>query len=225
MPNTPNHNYEQPNKGTSDWNVPLNDNFGELDTDVEIRDTNANRTQYTAKPGAKFFATDTGDIYLGVGGNWNHIASSGQTPTFQDRAVSQLGAKATLSAGETVPNDTNAIVPYNDIVFDDRSEFDTSTHKFTATVDGRYHAIAQLNFNAPNPQEFMKCAINKNGGKVARTELADGAPSQFQRLQCQVHIELSSGDTVAVETRHKSGGGADLFPGASDTWFSILRLG
>lgn len=65
-----NHGYNTPSKGTTDWNVPLNENFKQLETDVEIRDADGNKGQYEPKDGALFRATDTGDVYLGDGSNW-----------------------------------------------------------------------------------------------------------------------------------------------------------
>jgi hypothetical protein len=72
---TDNHNYNTPSEGTLNWDVPLNENFEQIDTDVEIRDTDANRSSYTPKDGAKFLATDTGSVYVGDGSNWNEVGS------------------------------------------------------------------------------------------------------------------------------------------------------
>ena len=72
---TDNHQYETPPAGTLDWNEPLNRNFERIDTDVEIRDTDANRSNYTAKAGAKFLATDTGNVYIGDGGSWSQLGT------------------------------------------------------------------------------------------------------------------------------------------------------
>jgi len=68
---TENHRFNIPEQGTLDWDEPLNENFQKIDTDVEIRDTEANLGQYTPKDGAKYFATDTGNRYLGDGNQWN----------------------------------------------------------------------------------------------------------------------------------------------------------
>lgn len=72
---TTNHDYNTPTEGTRNWDVPLNENFESLDTDVEIRDADANRSEYDPKAGAKYLATDTGDVYLGDGGSWNRLGS------------------------------------------------------------------------------------------------------------------------------------------------------
>jgi hypothetical protein len=62
--------YTTPNEGTLDWHVPLNENFSQLDRDVELRDIEANIGEYEPVAGAKFFATDSGAIYSGDGSAW-----------------------------------------------------------------------------------------------------------------------------------------------------------
>ncbi|MUV86842.1 hypothetical protein GJ631_09755 [Natronomonas sp. CBA1123] len=74
---TENHDYDTPQEGTLDWHVPLNENFERIDTDVEVRDVQANRDDYTPKQGAKFLATDTGRVYLGDGTDWNELGAFG----------------------------------------------------------------------------------------------------------------------------------------------------
>lgn len=70
-----NHGYNTPTKGSADWDVPLNENFNQLDTDVEIRDTETSKSDYDPKEGAKFLAIDTGEIYLGDDSVWINIGS------------------------------------------------------------------------------------------------------------------------------------------------------
>lgn len=73
--NMSDNRYNTPTEGTTDWHVPLNENFDKLNTDVEIRDADANKSNYSPTSGAKFFATDTGAIYQGDGTAWNLIGS------------------------------------------------------------------------------------------------------------------------------------------------------
>ncbi len=68
-----NHRYNTPEEGTVDWHIPLNENFEELDRDVEIRDTEANRSAYPPEDGAKFLATDSGATFVGDGDSWNLV--------------------------------------------------------------------------------------------------------------------------------------------------------
>ena len=77
---TENHQYETPAEGTLDWHIPLNSNFEKIDTDVEIRDADANKSNYSPKAGAKFFATDTHHVYLGDGNAWNHVGDVAKLP-------------------------------------------------------------------------------------------------------------------------------------------------
>ena len=65
--------YNTPAEGTLDWHVPLNENFQQLDTDVELRDRESNRDQYQPAEGAKFLSVDTGAVYLGDGSAWNYL--------------------------------------------------------------------------------------------------------------------------------------------------------
>jgi hypothetical protein len=78
---TTNHDYNTPEAGTTDWHIPLNNNFERLDTDIEIRGSESTLDQYTPTQGAKFLATDTGRRFIGDGSNWEEIPypSSGTT--------------------------------------------------------------------------------------------------------------------------------------------------
>lgn len=68
-----NHRYHTPEEGELDWHIPLNENFEQLDRDVEIRDAEENRKAYEPEEGAKFLATDSGATYVGDGSAWNLV--------------------------------------------------------------------------------------------------------------------------------------------------------
>lgn len=70
---TGNHGYRTPDRGETDWHLPLNGNFEQLDSDVEIRDSESNLSSYEPKQGAKFLATDTGTRFYGTGDQWTEI--------------------------------------------------------------------------------------------------------------------------------------------------------
>ena len=67
---TENHNLQDPDYNSVDWHFDWYANTEHLDTAVEIRDEEANLSDYTPKNGAKFFATDTGAVYLGINDAW-----------------------------------------------------------------------------------------------------------------------------------------------------------
>lgn len=77
---TTNHDYNTPEAGATDWHIPLNDNFDRIDTDVEIRDTEPNRSTYEPKSGAKYLAIDTGAVFVGDGQQWTRLGSIRQLP-------------------------------------------------------------------------------------------------------------------------------------------------
>jgi len=83
MTETPNHGYNRPAEGTTNWHIPLNENFDRLDSDVEIRDTEANKGEYEPKVDHKYEATDSGAVYHGNGDTW----------VLTDRKVSTLSAE------------------------------------------------------------------------------------------------------------------------------------
>lgn len=70
---TENHDFQTPERGTTDWQVPLNENFEALDTAVEIRAPETELDAYTPKAGAKFYAVDTGTTYVGDGTEWSRV--------------------------------------------------------------------------------------------------------------------------------------------------------
>ncbi len=84
MSETPNHDYNTPEAGTMDWHDDLNENFEALDAGVEIRDNSNNMDEYEPKEGAKFFATDTGEVYLGDGEDWASSPISSSSYAFPD---------------------------------------------------------------------------------------------------------------------------------------------
>lgn len=70
---TTNHPYRTPDQGSENWHVPLNENFEQLDADVEIRDTSDRLGDYEPKNGSKFLAIDTGAVFVGDGTKWSRV--------------------------------------------------------------------------------------------------------------------------------------------------------
>lgn len=104
---TENHGYRTPQRGSTDWHTPLNDNFRRLDADIEVRDTEANRTDYTPRKGAKFLATDTGAVFIGDGSTWNELGrlhTDTSTPT-TERSVTAI----ITHDGQTAGDDTYTV--------------------------------------------------------------------------------------------------------------------
>lgn len=88
-----NNRYNTPEEGRTDWHVPLNENFENLDTDVEIRDTSANRSDYSPSDGTKFLAIDTGEVFIGDGDQWTKIGRFAQRRIFVQDTEPKNGAE------------------------------------------------------------------------------------------------------------------------------------
>lgn len=98
------HDLNTPAEGATDWHLPLNENFRQIDRRVEIRDVEAALSDYPPKEDAKFLATDTGTIYIGSGSEWTKLSfgSDGVTYTAGDDTVSHelLDTYTAPSSGE-----------------------------------------------------------------------------------------------------------------------------
>lgn len=53
-------------------------------TEGEILDLESNLQRYEPDDGAKFFATDTGKVFVGTGSQWAEVSTTGTTPTFTE---------------------------------------------------------------------------------------------------------------------------------------------
>lgn len=100
MPTT-NHEFEEPEYESTDWHYAWYTNFEDVDTLAEIRDVEANLDDYEAKNGAKFFATDTGDVFLGTGTDWRYVDA--RSPTVTAYAGPDLSTKL-ANALEALPD-------------------------------------------------------------------------------------------------------------------------
>ena len=96
-----NHDYNVPERGAIDWDVLLNENFRQLDCDVEIRDDEVNLDKYEPDRGAMFLAIDTGNAYVGDGSAWRPFPTISTTPEFETVTTDQVSIKN--SGGQTRP--------------------------------------------------------------------------------------------------------------------------
>lgn len=108
---TENHNYETPSAGASDWHLPLNGNFHELDRDVPIWDADENKGNYAPLDGAHYIATDTGSVYEGDGAKWVSIGKIGNGGP---ELYSQASAPANPDTDDVWFDQQNGVLKYFD---------------------------------------------------------------------------------------------------------------
>jgi hypothetical protein len=111
MTDTPNFGFNRPEKGTTDWNVPLNDNFTGIDAALPIVDSYNNRTAYSGTDGQPYLAHDIGQWlrYDAASSSWVAVDRSGTPSHPTDVTVGRLN-NATGDAGAQVAWD-GLVVP------------------------------------------------------------------------------------------------------------------
>lgn len=109
---TENHGYNVPSEGTTDWHIPLNENFRDFDKDIELRGKKANISDYAPTEGSKFFAVDTREVFTGDGSNWNKL---GVLPELGNEIESQIRVFGASSAGSKVYREDHHIDDFSDI--------------------------------------------------------------------------------------------------------------
>lgn len=115
FPKTANHDFARPDEGTleDEWGPIINQNLIDLlEERVTVTDTDTNRSNYTPYADASFIASDTGDVHIGDGTNWDYIGTlidPSAALTVEDDASEQgavgtvdfgTGLTATVSSGE-----------------------------------------------------------------------------------------------------------------------------
>lgn len=139
--------YTEPAKGSSDWDVPLNNNFQQLDIDVEHRGTTDPDTAgISPENGAKFLDTSTGEIYTADGTSW--------TLQWDLGAIGSGG-----SGGSVDPSTVEGIADTRDHVGPLRE----GTHHDTDGAGVAFWAQAGLTFNS--------CVVDTDLSAVTTTTL------------------------------------------------------
>lgn len=235
---TDNHAYNTPAKGETDWDVPLNDNFERLDTDVEIRDTEANRGSYTPKAGAKFFATDSGAIFIGDGANWSRLASSGETPEFDTVQADTVTATrieadtvVTNDAGTTVwdansqsiPSGSRTRIEFQNVEDDQRGQWDGTNHEIVVTEPGNYLVSAGLFWGtAPSAGTNHWFTARRNGNIGVAQAFASGAQRALQASRPALGV--NAGDTFHLEVEQYEGSALTVGGNRTSTYLSVVQL-
>lgn len=154
MVNTFNHNYNAPDAGTSDWHIPLNENFEQLDVDVEIRGSEADKGDYEPKEGAKYEATDSGAVYYGNGTSW----------VLADRKLSSLESDS-FSTGEHLKagdSSTAIVAPSVGSAFDGIQEAIDAGHRDIILAE----EITEAGIMIPRGDAFRLQGVGQNGRQV-----------------------------------------------------------
>ncbi len=150
------------------------------------------------------------------------LGSSGDTITIPS-GVTQSGVGGTntpaflanLSSTQSLSNNTNTTVVFDNEVFDTDSGYDTSTGIFTVPSGkgGKYLIGAYPTITATSGATIFRCLITKNGTStsVARADIriGDNGVGGFAENTppCSAIVDLSASDTLRVIARIEGGSG------------------
>lgn len=177
MSETPNHEYNVPDAGTQDWHTPLNENFETLDTGVEIRDTDSNRSDYEPKDGAKFLATDTGTVYIGDGDDWNAMGSVTDGPI----------AKGWITEDGSIENALNV----------DSAQWNESRERYQIQITGEYYWFDEY-VTVVTPVDHLLVRTTSNSGDLI-VEFRDLDGNLIQTQFQFVTFDLPSGIVTTAD--------------------------
>ena len=173
--------YTTPNEGTLDWHVPLNENFEQLDRDVELRDEEANVDQYDPVDGAKFFATDSGAIYSGDGSAWTLVG-------YATRAVGgDIGHYVNYADGLVDE-------PVNDFLFGDGEALEVTRLAFPIKGTPSDQTVADAALRVYQGDTLL---VEIEGNTFERAATADSAPWVAETGPVTVTVTNQTGASVA----------------------------
>jgi hypothetical protein len=217
---TENHDLNAPTEGSTDWHVPLNENFSKLDGLVEIRDSEANRTDYTPRDGAKFYSTDTGRVYLGDGSSWQEAAHALRPPQrSSDPESPQLGAlwyrtdtdelrvqtaagSETVAAGSTGETDdgSDATDQPSGAEAEVAVDFDDSSYVDTFTGSSNESRRELTSTNARNGQSLrVNIPEGDHNGTTLRYGFEDAGTAEPEELFAQYYVRFPTDLSVSGE--------------------------
>lgn len=96
---TDNHDLNTPAEGSTNWHIPLNENFDALEIDVIVRGDDDNIGSFTPHQGAAFLDEREGNFYTADGSDWN----------FQYKIGAGGGSAILLDLGDDGSNESTDI--------------------------------------------------------------------------------------------------------------------
>lgn len=190
MPTT-NHQFDQPEYEAIDWHFAWYTNFEDLDTGVEVRDLEENLGNYQPKAGAKFFALDTGRIYLGDDDTWTEAPNSGGDPEYGS-VTADTGTFGTVTA-----EDVSATNLLNLPIFGSFDEAPTETGSLIY-ISGEIDSEGVYRYDGESYRELAGGGSAMAGVGGEYTITGDGTTTEF-RWETGIDITDTEIEWVTVD--------------------------
>jgi hypothetical protein len=211
-------------------------------TDVARRDSIATENQSTWS----FASGSTAPVYLVAGDTLEFYAfqNSGVTRTFNGYvfAISRISspqtigmnevvaARYTSTAGQSIPNNTGAIINFETKDYDTHNAVTTGTNWiFTAPVAGVYNLSSHVLYDqfSVGGTAFLTLYVIKNGSFFAdinRNVFSTYANTFYNVVNGSIDIKLNAGDTISVVTYNGTGANRNLYNASGYVWVAIHKV-
>lgn len=135
-------------------------------------------------------------------------------------------------AGQSISNGSNDVIDFEDKIVDSHNAVTTgASWVFTAPVAGQYRVSAKAAYTSTTAWDAGEsCSLrllkNASGHRVLDfIEIQDGTTELIASLGGTVLVDLSSGDTLAVDTTQNTGGALTLLSDATEIYICIEKVG
>jgi len=159
------------------------------------------------------------DAYMS-GNKWLSVATSGIVGLPKQSAV-----RVYLSTSQDIPDQTVSIVQLDTVVFDIQNEFDTTTHRFTASEDGVYLIVGKLEWSGSSVVADKKYQVRilKNGGRIALSDAHASHVGYITSIVACVY-QLNAGDYIELTAFHDAGTTVQLATASWDTLLEVVKV-
>ena len=168
--------------------------------------------------------TDTPDSYSGQAGNLPYVKSTEDGLEFlAQKAVGfRSRVRVYLSADFNIASSTSTTVPFDMKSYDELNEFDTTSHRFTASESGWYVVIASLKFSSVVDAHMISGYLLKNGGLILCKDMGTSGTTP-QGVDINDIVYLAAGDYLDFSVFHDFGITASLEGTEEDKTFAAIH--
>ncbi|NOR84481.1 hypothetical protein GQ473_00035, partial [archaeon] len=173
----------------TNWVPVANAGGGGASSWIDLTDTDP--TTFADQKGKSVVVNQTEDgLEFGTQGNI----------VYQDEVSFRASVTTTTTS---LPALTNTIILWDTEEYDNGDNFDTSTNRFTAPVDGRYVFSAQVMIDTPVTSDTryeISILVNGAGGV---TNIDYSSIAGFETMAVSTEIELTANDYVEIKVHNK----------------------
>ena len=130
---------------------------------------------------------------------------------------------ATMTASQTIANNTTTAVACNNEVLDSDGCYDTSTYKFTPTVAGYYFLSGSGRFDGAGGDNEYRMQLFKNADSVGQV-MTEWLSQEVQSIVSGLHYANGSSDYFQFKVRQSSGSSATFNGGTWESTAEIARF-